>query len=208
MFNTVRKLFTKHIYTRKDFPKWNFKSQSNTDLQLTILLSTRDSGNRSTLRYMSFLAVLHVIQNVSNCKICKQNVSHFCLSDWVINPLSPHFQTYQAVKEGAKVYNKSDSKATEVLLKSLPNGITLQKFLQVACENVRRDSTPEVESLESAEFWPVGLSHALIFENFFLADTDWCPGNARIVGTGSPRNNDTVNRKPGYTTCAFYFFMT
>lgn len=112
MFNTVRDLFTKHIYTRKDFPKWNFKSQSNTDLQLTILLSTRDSGNRSTLRYMSFLAVLHVIQNVSNCKICKQNVSHFCLSDWVINPLSPHFQTYQAVKEGAKVYNKSDSKAT------------------------------------------------------------------------------------------------
>lgn len=37
--------------------------------------------------------------------------------------------------------------------------MNLQKSLQVACENVRRDSTSEVSSLETTESWPVGFSH-------------------------------------------------
>lgn len=45
-------------------------------------------------------------------------------------------------------------------------------------------------SLESSEFWRVCLFTCFNIWKSFLVDTDWCPGNARIVGTGSTNKKD------------------
>lgn len=50
-------------------------------------------------------------------------------------------------------------------------------------------------SLESSEFWPVCLFTCFHIWKLFLVDTDWCPGNARIVGTGSTNDKDRLTGK-------------
>lgn len=90
----------------------------------------------------------------------------------------------------------------EALFRSLLTRPAWLQLLQVACENVSLESVLQGRVPREPECWPVCLFTCFTISKPFLVDTDWCPGNARIVGTGRTHERQ-LHGKPVPTAFAF-----